>query len=1474
MKVRGGKEVEMRIHMQKMKKIKYALYMMVIGAGSLLWAFPSEAGNLQESPYVEFSPDSKAFTTNAGDRDYEWYEEGVIVDTGIESSLRELKTGEHYYSYNRTGKLPIGSWRVAYKTGTCCHQCGIPAGVPYHGLTFNKTHCLASYYSGWFAYCADCGELIYPFYVYMSKEAAGTIGELDTGLDYYYLCPFCTNLEQGTGINGHYCKAISWNRYQVVYDSNSTDWVAGYMENSLHMYNNEQIYEGKQVTPVKRLSKNTYTRTGYEFQGWNTKPDGSGVSYEDQAEIYNLSGENYDEAGGGTVTLYAQWKKSESVLSVDPAGGSYKGKQGITEITGQYGVKYELKGSDLTAPSGYTVTFNTMGGQALASVKNEQCFVEWVLSQPLNGQYRSGNYYFTGASGAKDRVTASYTHQPVFLPTPVKTGSSFGGWYYDKECTKPAGKAGEKLTPSGNITLYAKWVDLLLSAENNYSVNSGKGAVDLTWTQNDGNQKAYMIYQSKDNAAWSLISNAEDIGSEKTVNRSFSYSGGAQSYTVPYTGVYQLTANGAQGNGYGSHTGGYGGRVIGKVWLEKGEKLTITIGGQAGYNGGGTGSSYGGGGGYTTISSDKKGTLLIAGGGGGATSFSNGGAGGSSTSNVSSGRNGESGSAGGGGGYLGGTAGQLIRHYDSDACYTLVDTSAVIMSNSDYLGSWAQAFRQLNYGYYFTGGYQSVTKSIWQLYGHCTGDVETKTHLELGHYFDSSGNLQAKLIPVEEGQTLNIHISSDAWGDGGLSNNSSLTVWDQNGRTIFSKTLNNITRYTDVVHYDQTSIDNFQAAFETRTGGTRGSKSAWYSFTSTAGTGPLSLAKIYWNESMVLPTGTTGIRIAAVTNYGTSLMWATATVHEISVKGSKTVKICGYEDGQVISSSPSYGGSNYVNTQYVSDYTLASGKQAGNGSVAVSSVKVGYQEIQTMKGVAAPDLAAPDAVQKTTFVKSAQDENTLSLSWKPPADQGTAYYHRAESYLTGKTAVISNSNVTKNVLVTGIKGYYWLADQNASTTVNGGNGKWTASASAQITLTADKQYFHVAAVDKAGNISATVHLEIGRADREVAWPIWTDQLKIASNEGSVYLSGTDRTYYVKCDGRTPFTISSTAWITGKASSSYQINHMQLHMEMAGTDKVVMDIETPVEGTIKSTAVTYQAAELIKTLTGKSLLGEDSYAFARRREDCRYLDLDQRFVMDTSMNDRKLRLTPVAGADFEGEMVTSEWSLDQLHSIWLIGDGVAPDITGTEKIKKLIDIEPVDGERILTFEAADTGSGLKEFYVIINNGDNGGRRKFLVENGQLEIVIKDDDTLFQGDFTAEFHAIDQVGNESIITCIGESFALTAYVERILEPHKPIFRCGESGMLDITSYGYADRVEVIFPKELSDIDPQLDMKFTYDGTVYRQEEQYAFMVPLETPLGEYQITVKAWKDGKLKTAVPVIWTLGPDESVLDDLRTRLR
>jgi hypothetical protein len=48
------------------------------------------------------------------------------------------------------------------------------------------------------------------------------------------------------------------------------------------------------------LPANTFTRTGYGFNGWNTETDGSGTAYRDEEWVKNLT----DEANGN-VMLFA-----------------------------------------------------------------------------------------------------------------------------------------------------------------------------------------------------------------------------------------------------------------------------------------------------------------------------------------------------------------------------------------------------------------------------------------------------------------------------------------------------------------------------------------------------------------------------------------------------------------------------------------------------------------------------------------------------------------------------------------------------------------------------------------------------------------------------------------------------------------------------------------------------------------------------------------------------------------------------------------------------------------------------------------------------------------------------------------------------------------------------------------------------------------------------------------------------------------
>ena len=74
----------------------------------------------------------------------------------------------------------------------------------------------------------------------------------------------------------------------------------------------------------------------------------------------------------------------------------------------------------------------------------------------------------------------------------------------------------------------------------------------------------------------------------------FAYTGAIQTYTVPLTGIYDITAAGAEGGESAQlfAPGGFGGILSGDVMLTAGTTLDVVVGGQ-----GGTGLLSGGGGG-------------------------------------------------------------------------------------------------------------------------------------------------------------------------------------------------------------------------------------------------------------------------------------------------------------------------------------------------------------------------------------------------------------------------------------------------------------------------------------------------------------------------------------------------------------------------------------------------------------------------------------------------------------------------------------------------------------------------------------------------------------------------------------------------------------------------------------------------------------------------------------------------------------
>ncbi|MDE6673680.1 MAG: hypothetical protein K2K19_02540, partial [Acetatifactor sp.] len=135
-------------------------------------------------------------------------------------------------------------------------------------------------------------------------------------------------------------------------------------------------------------------------------------------------------------------------------------------------------------------------------------------------------------------------------------------------------------------------------------------------------------------------------------------------------------------------------------------------------------------------------------------------------------------------------------------------------------------------------------------------------------------------------------------------------------------------------------------------------------------------------------------------------------------------------------------------------------------------------------------------------------------------------------------------------------------------------------------------------------------------------------------------------------------------------------------------------------------------------------------------------------------------------------------------------------------------------------------------------------------------------------------VDDVGNETTVGSQLEVISLRARLERVLEPHNPLFKAGESGLLTIVATGYVERIEVIFPKEMTTLDPSLDHVYEYTIPDYIQTEKLTFMVPLGTPEAVMDITVRAYRRDTDIEQHPQLAAMAVEGSVLDEVRTRLK
>ena len=205
------------------------------------------------------------------------------------------------------------------------------------------------------------------------------------------------------------------------------------------------------------LTKNKFKRTGYVFEGWNTKKNGKGDFYEDGEDIRNITAKN-----GKTVTLYAQWSKKQYMIKYVLDGGTISSEN----PTGYY---YDTPTIQLAAAAKEGYTFkgwytdsafkNKITKIKKGTRKNYKLYAKWKIN--------TYNIVFDGngaTSGLMKSISSCKynTSYKLSANTFQRNGYKFIGWSTKADGSDTfygdgATVSNLSLTNGATVKLYAQW---------------------------------------------------------------------------------------------------------------------------------------------------------------------------------------------------------------------------------------------------------------------------------------------------------------------------------------------------------------------------------------------------------------------------------------------------------------------------------------------------------------------------------------------------------------------------------------------------------------------------------------------------------------------------------------------------------------------------------------------------------------------------------------------------------------------------------------------------------------------------------------------------------------------------------------------------------------------------------------------------------------------------------------------------------
>lgn len=411
----------------------------------------------------------------------------AYVKTGhtfVNWTVRKVVAGETYWLYRNSsdiswfkeGTEPSGYIKHVYEDGKDTIS---PTDVDGDVITLVAQWSVNSYY-------LDLGGML-DGSSSMNTNGYGTFDVYIEGVlkaqgvsDYYTLHPYGTNYEvknikattghtyggvhsgtlKGSIGEGHRSVRLIFNTntYSVVYNANGG---TGSSSTSTHKYGVE-----------KALSTNGFSRVGYTFEGWNTKPDGSGTNYSNNQLVTNLT--SVDKA---TVTLYAKWKPISYTIGYTLNGGVVSGNPSSYNIETE---TFTLKNPTKTGNTflGWTGSNGSTAQKSVSIIKGTTGNKAYTANWSVNSYTLT--YNANGGSVSSTSKQVQYGSQYGTLPTPTRTGYTFKGWY-----TSASGGtkvASTNVMGASNVTIYAQWTPITYSIT--YNLNGGSNPSGVATSYN------------------------------------------------------------------------------------------------------------------------------------------------------------------------------------------------------------------------------------------------------------------------------------------------------------------------------------------------------------------------------------------------------------------------------------------------------------------------------------------------------------------------------------------------------------------------------------------------------------------------------------------------------------------------------------------------------------------------------------------------------------------------------------------------------------------------------------------------------------------------------------------------------------------------------------------------------------------------------------------------------------------------------